>query len=123
MQAFGGRVDVTVELAVCRLLLGDPLAAEAALRLAPDPAGPPDEGVAQFVLVRTMGVIAGSDAAGFGHRVLASSPACGGTYAQEKRIPLCAATVVLDITQLGDRGIALQVLPDPNWDMRPQPES
>ena len=52
LQAFGGRVDVTVELAVCRLLLGDPLAAEAALRLAPDSCGPPDVGIAQFVLVR-----------------------------------------------------------------------
>lgn len=51
LQAFGGRVDVTVERAVCHLLMGDPLAAEATLCVAPDSAGSPDKGIAQFLLV------------------------------------------------------------------------
>ena len=45
-------MDVTVERAVCQLLMGDPLAAEGTLRMAPDSAGSPDKGIAQFVLVR-----------------------------------------------------------------------
>ena len=67
LQAFGGRVDVTVELAVCRLLLGDPIAAEAALRMAPDSTGSPDEGIAKFVLVRIRNFFLDSAAAAHHH--------------------------------------------------------
>ena len=48
LKAFGGHVDMSVERAVCALLMGDPLAAESALRVAPDSVAEPDKGVAQL---------------------------------------------------------------------------
>jgi hypothetical protein len=54
LKAFGGHVDMSVERAVCALLMGDPLAAESALRVAPDSVAEPDKGVANFVLVRSI---------------------------------------------------------------------
>ena len=53
LQAFGGRLDVSVERAVCQLLLGLPDEAEDTLGLAPGAAASPDPGVLQFVLVRS----------------------------------------------------------------------
>ena len=52
LQAFGGRLDVSVERAVCQLLLGCLDEAEATLGLAPGAAAAPDPGILQFVLVR-----------------------------------------------------------------------
>ena len=113
LQAFGGRVDVTVELAVCRLLLGDPLAAEAALRLAPDSAGRPDEGVAQFVLVRTLGSYCCQPCC----RLRAPSPlnsACTHSNICTGTAPCSACCDCgLDSTQLGATVSALQVIPNP----------
>ena len=58
LKSFGGRLDVSVERAVCQLLLGDPDAAESALGLAPRTGGSPDQGVLQYVLVRVCGKVA-----------------------------------------------------------------
>ena len=57
LQTFGGRLDVSVERAVCQLLLGDPDAAESALGMAPRTGDSPDPGVLQFVLVRVCGAL------------------------------------------------------------------
>ena len=51
-KALGGDVDVSVARAVCALLMGDPLVAEAALCMVPGSAIAPDNGVAGFILVR-----------------------------------------------------------------------
>lgn len=48
---------MSVERAVCQLLLGDPDAAESALGLGPNSTGNPDQGVLQFVLVRVFVLI------------------------------------------------------------------
>jgi hypothetical protein len=48
----GEALDITVEQAVCKLLLGSPEDAERALGLSPDSTVTPDPGVLEFVMVR-----------------------------------------------------------------------